>query len=181
MIVDIGELIKELINKKLQILGVFVWMLRRLKVLSYGVRTWIHFPIVSLLAWQIQGVVRITNKGKSFFSLVDILTNLWRCCLCLENFKIIIFVSKNWFNDPRLNCKSPRNLIKFIEINEQLEEELEEFKKGWNLKLKNLNLCIFHHAYTFASNFDFYFLIKKLVVDLFSIRGLWEPSLRTAG
>jgi hypothetical protein len=48
----------------------------------------------------------------------------------LENLKIIIFVSKNWFNDPRLNCKSPCNLIKFIEIFEQLEEKLEELKKG---------------------------------------------------
>jgi len=69
---------------------------------------------------------------KIFFSLVDILTNLSTCSLCLEKFKIIIFVSKNWFNDPRLNCKSPCNLIKIIEINEQLEEELEEFKRDEN-------------------------------------------------
>jgi len=38
MIIDMSEPIKELKNKKLLILGDFVWMLRRLNVFSYGVK-----------------------------------------------------------------------------------------------------------------------------------------------
>jgi len=35
----------------------------------------------------------------------------------------LIFVSKNWPNDVKIDCKSPNDLIEFIEMDEQLEEE----------------------------------------------------------
>jgi hypothetical protein len=34
-------------------------------------------------------------------------------------------VNKNWLNDPRIGCKSPSNLIEFLEKDINLEEELE--------------------------------------------------------
>jgi hypothetical protein len=40
----------------------------------------------------------------------------------------LIFVSKNWLNDARVGCKYPNDLIKFIEMDEQLEEKLEKFE-----------------------------------------------------
>jgi hypothetical protein len=42
----------------------------------------------------------------------------------LEN---LIFVNKNWPNEPRVGCKSPCNLVNFIEINE-IKKKLKEFK-----------------------------------------------------
>jgi hypothetical protein len=41
----------------------------------------------------------------------------------------LIFVSKNWPNDPRIGCKSPSSLADFIESDFNLEEKLEEFEK----------------------------------------------------
>jgi hypothetical protein len=42
--------------------------------------------------------------------------------------KILIFINKNWPNGPRIGCKSPSSLIKFIEMDGDLEKELEEFE-----------------------------------------------------
>jgi hypothetical protein len=35
---------------------------------------------------------------------------------------------KNLPNDARVGCKSPTDLIEFIEMNEQLEEKLQKFE-----------------------------------------------------
>jgi hypothetical protein len=40
----------------------------------------------------------------------------------------LIFASKNWSNDIRTGCKSPSDLVEFIETYEQLEEELQKFE-----------------------------------------------------
>jgi hypothetical protein len=40
----------------------------------------------------------------------------------------LIFVNKNWLNDFRIDCKSPSSLVKFIDIDGDLEKELEEFE-----------------------------------------------------
>jgi hypothetical protein len=39
----------------------------------------------------------------------------------------LIFVNKNWLNDPRIWCKSPFDLLIF-ERDMDLEEEFEEFE-----------------------------------------------------
>jgi hypothetical protein len=44
----------------------------------------------------------------------------------LEN---LIFVTKNWLNDARIGCKNPNGLVKFIEMDEQSKEKLEEFER----------------------------------------------------
>jgi hypothetical protein len=46
-----------------------------------------------------------------------------------ENLDKLIFVSKNWPNDPKIGCKSPSTLANFIENDLNLEEEFEEFDK----------------------------------------------------
>jgi hypothetical protein len=61
------------------------------------------------------------------FSLARILNNLRRCSQT-EILEKLIFVNKNWPNDPRISCKSPSNLVEFLEKDVVLEEELEEFE-----------------------------------------------------
>jgi hypothetical protein len=59
---------------------------------------------------------------------VGIFTNLKRCHLQRENLEKMIFVSKNWPNDPEDGCKPPFNLKKLIQTYLGFEEELEEFE-----------------------------------------------------
>jgi len=54
-------------------------------------------------------------------------------------FKKLIFMSKNWPNDCKVGCKSPFNLLKFIGIDANLEEELEQFERAFQ-KYKNVDL-----------------------------------------
>jgi hypothetical protein len=56
---------------------------------------------------------------------VGILTNLRRYHLQSENLENLIFVNKNWPNDPKNGCKLPSNLVELIETNLGFEEELE--------------------------------------------------------
>jgi hypothetical protein len=46
----------------------------------------------------------------------------------IKNLQKLIFVNKNWPIDARVGCKSPSDLVKFIEMDEQLEKELQEFE-----------------------------------------------------
>ncbi len=46
----------------------------------------------------------------------------------IENLEKLIFVNKNWLNDPIVGCKSPSNLVEFFEKNIGLKEEFEEFE-----------------------------------------------------
>jgi len=63
-----------------------------------------------------------------FFSLVGIFTNLKRCCLQIDNLEKLIFVNKIWLNDSRIGCKSPSNLMEFLEEDVDLKKESEEFE-----------------------------------------------------
>ncbi len=50
----------------------------------------------------------------------------------------LIFVNKNWPNDPRIGCKSTFRLVDFIDTNLILEKELEfeeAFEKNKVVKL----------------------------------------------
>jgi hypothetical protein len=42
--------------------------------------------------------------------------------------KNLIFINKNWPNGFRIGCKSHSSLVKFIEMDGDLEKELEEFE-----------------------------------------------------
>jgi hypothetical protein len=54
----------------------------------------------------------------------------------------LIFVNKNWHNGSRIGCKSPYNLLEFLERDINLEEELKEFEGEFEkmklLKCKSL-------------------------------------------
>ncbi len=50
-----------------------------------------------------------------------------KCCLQLENLERLVFVNKNWLNDPIIDYKPPSNLVDLIE--KKLDfEELEKFE-----------------------------------------------------
>jgi hypothetical protein len=74
------------------------------------------------------GVIGSQIEIERFFSLARILSNLRRCHLQIENSEKLIFVNKNWPNDPRIGCKFPSNLVKFLEEDVNLEKGLEKFK-----------------------------------------------------
>jgi len=86
------------------------------------------FPIVDFYVGQILRIVGSQIEIEKIFCLVRILTSFRRCCLQPKNLDKLIFVNKNWFNDPRIGCKSPSSLIELIETNVILKEELEEFE-----------------------------------------------------
>jgi hypothetical protein len=67
--------------------------------------------------------------------LVFYLINIEICWINLEKLFIfvkilekIIFVSKNWFNDPRVGCKFLCNLVEFNKMDEHLKNKLEKFE-----------------------------------------------------
>jgi hypothetical protein len=60
------------------------------------------------------GIVGSQIKTKKIFSLVEILTNLKKCCWQIIFLKKLIFFNKNWFNNLRIRCKPPFNLIEFL-------------------------------------------------------------------
>ncbi len=43
-------------------------------------------------------------------------------------FRKVDFFNENWPNDLRIGCKSPCNLVEFLEKDVDLEEELEKFE-----------------------------------------------------
>jgi len=82
------------------------------------------FPIVGFLAQWILGIVGSQIEIEMIFSLARIFTNLKRCCLQTKKILKMIFVNNNWFNDPRIGCKSPSNLLEFLQRDMDLKEEL---------------------------------------------------------
>jgi hypothetical protein len=46
-----------------------------------------------------------------------------------KNLDKLIFVSKNWPNDPKIGCKSPSSFANFIENDLNLEDELKNLKE----------------------------------------------------
>ncbi len=89
------------------------------------------FPIVDFYVGQILRIVGSQIEIEKIFSLVRILTSFRSCCLQPKNLDKLIFANKNWFNDSRISCKSPSNLVELINTNAILKEELEEFEIGF--------------------------------------------------
>jgi hypothetical protein len=131
MIASNNECVKELMTKKLLDFRRFHVDVKDIKSpLLWWEKQHSRFSIVGLLARQILGIVGSQVEMKRIFILVVILTNLRRCHLQSENLeKLNIFVSKNWLNDLIVGCKKTLTLVEFIEKEENLEEELEEFEE----------------------------------------------------
>ncbi len=79
---------------------------------------------IGFFIWQIFRIVGSQIEIERIIFLANIFTNLKGCCLQLENLDKLIFDSKNWLNDARIGCKSPSDLVEFVDMDEQLEEEL---------------------------------------------------------
>jgi hypothetical protein len=63
------------------------------------------------LVCKILGIVESQVEMKRIFSLNRIFSNLRKCHLQLDNLENLIFVNKNWLNDPSVGCKSSSNLV----------------------------------------------------------------------
>jgi hypothetical protein len=86
------------------------------------------FPTIRFLTQIFLGVVGSQIEVERIFSLIGIFIDLRRCHLQTENLEKLIFVNKNWSNEPRIGCKSPSNLVEFLEKDVVLKEELKEFE-----------------------------------------------------
>ncbi len=60
------------------------------------------FFTVDFCVRQILGIVGSQIETNKIFSLVGILANLRKCCLQSKNLDKLIFVNKNWPNDPKI-------------------------------------------------------------------------------
>ncbi len=69
-----------------------------------------------------------SNWKNKIKSLLEYLPTLGDVICKLKNLEKLIFVNKNWPNDLKIGCKSPSNLLEFIEKDVNLENQLEEFE-----------------------------------------------------
>ncbi len=87
------------------------------------------FRFVGFLAWQVLSIVKSQIETKRIFLLVGIFTNLRRCKLQTENLEKLIFINKKIVKRPQnRGCKSPFNLVKFIEMDGNLKKQFEQFE-----------------------------------------------------
>jgi hypothetical protein len=83
------------------------------------------FLIIGFLTNQILSIVEFQIETKGIFSLVGVLTIFLKCHLEMANLEKLIFVNKNWLNDPRVDYKSSFNLVELIEKDLHLKEYLK--------------------------------------------------------
>jgi hypothetical protein len=81
-------------------------------------------PTIGFCVRQILRIIASPIEIERIFSLVEIFVSLRRC-LQLKILDKLIFVNKNWPNDPIISCKSPFSLVDLIKTNLNIEEEFE--------------------------------------------------------
>jgi hypothetical protein len=91
-------------------------------------KTWEHVSYNCFCVRKILGIVGSQIETLKIFSLAWILTSFRRCRSQSQNLDKLIFVSKNWPNDPRISCKSLFSLVDFIDNDLNLEKRLVEFE-----------------------------------------------------
>jgi hypothetical protein len=89
-------------------------------------KTWNHVSYNWFFGLPNPWIVRSQIETKRILILTCILTNPRKYCLWSDNLERLIFVKKNWSNDPRIDCKPPSNLVEMIEKDLDFEK-LEEF------------------------------------------------------
>jgi len=115
----------KLINKKLLIFKRYQVDVKDIKCpLQWWEKYESMFPTFGFYVRQIFKIVGFQIEIERTFSLVGILTSFRRCCLKSKKLDKLIFVSKNWPNDPKISYKSPSSLANFIENDLNLEKEL---------------------------------------------------------
>ncbi len=78
------------------------------------------FPTIVFMTQIFFRIVGSQIEIENFFSLVKILKNLRRCTLQTYILDKLIFLIKNWPNDPKVGCYLLFNLIELIETNVSL-------------------------------------------------------------
>jgi hypothetical protein len=107
LITSTSEPTTELVNKKLLIFKHYQMDDKDIKCpLQWWEKHESMFPIVGFYARQSLGIVGFQIEIEKIFSLVEILISLKKCHLQLNFLDKLIFVSKNWPNDPKIGCKS---------------------------------------------------------------------------
>jgi hypothetical protein len=64
------------------------------------------------------------------FFLANILTNLKKYHLQSNDLERLIFVSTNWQNNPKIDCKPPSLLVELVESNLNFEEFEGSFEQN---------------------------------------------------
>jgi hypothetical protein len=128
LITNSTKLAKELFKEEMLIFQCYQVDVKEIKCpLQWWEKHEAMFQTIGFLVRQILGIVGSQIDIEKIFSLVEILTNLRRCHLQLENLENLFFVNKNWSNDCKVGCTSPSNLLELIRIYSNLEEELKQF------------------------------------------------------
>jgi len=116
-------------------------------------KTWSHVSYCWLFGlsnpWDYLGH-KLRLEG---FFLANILTNLKKYHLQSNNLERLIFVSTNWQNDPKIDCKPPSFLVELVESNLNFEEfegslnkmNLWTYKCWHNLLNFMFILCLFYN------------------------------------
>jgi len=86
------------------------------------------FPTIGFSTKQILRIGSSHMEIKRIFFLVENFTNLTRSCLWSYNFEKLIFMSKNWPNYEKVDCKAPYNLVELINFELDLKHKLDEFE-----------------------------------------------------
>ncbi len=112
-----------------------------------------------------------------------ILINLKRCHLQTNNQERLIFVNKNWPNNPKVGS-FPTNLVKLVEVNVKLKEHGRSLKdlliemKLWTCKILFIYYCfLFFHFDIYLHSFFSHngiFLTKYVKSKLF----IFKPNIR---
>jgi hypothetical protein len=103
MITNTSEPTIELVNRELLIFRLYKVNVKNIKCpLQLWEKHESMFPIVGFSTKKILRIVGSQIETKRIFSLGGILTRLRRCRSQLENLDELIFVRKNWPNDPRI-------------------------------------------------------------------------------
>jgi hypothetical protein len=128
MFVGTNEPTKEVVNKELLCLKGFKVGVKDIKcLLEWWAKHESLFPNVVFLFIKFVALLVLKYKIERKFSLFGIITNLKGCHLESNNLDKIIFVSKNWPSDHRVDYSSI-SLIELIEVDIALEEILEQYE-----------------------------------------------------
>lgn len=133
------------------------------------------FCTINLLAQPLV-VPRSHIKMEQSFSLIGILTNSWQCRLQTNNLKRLIFVNKNWPDDPKFGCCALENMGRWLRLKLIWQKTWKKNSKVIS-DMENFSICGIDKRY--VNRLVFYFWwnnhLKALVTRLFIT---WKYNLK---
>jgi hypothetical protein len=85
----------------------------------------------------------------------------------IKNLEKLFFVSKNWPNDAKVGCKSSSDLVKFIEMDEQLKEKLQEFEGEFEQEYILNNFKKFLHLFHVLQVINLVFKFLNFTLNIY--------------